>query len=113
MMIALIREIMSKVILQLQEDGTLQRLKNKWWSVRNNGDQCVYKKSITDDSKIRTPNLLNVLVSFVSGLMITLIMYVLEFIWNMKKIPKTDRPNVGNLILQASFDLISDLLIFD
>lgn len=35
-----LRESFNYAILQLQEDGTLSELKNKWWNERNGGGAC-------------------------------------------------------------------------
>ena len=85
------RDLISNAILKLQEDQMLQMLYNKWWKEKG-AKQCEL-----DDSGKKNANALaianvgGVFVVLLAGLLLSLIVSVLEFIWKARKNADADR----------------------
>lgn len=89
------RGIISDAILELQELGTLQELKNLWWSMKKGGGQCGPKdgaqKAAGAASELGLANVGGVFVVLAGGSVIAVIICVSEFVWKMKQIPRGER----------------------
>lgn len=89
------RGIISDAILELQELGTLQELKNTWWSVKKGGGQCGPKdgaqKAAGAASELGLANVGGVFVVLAGGSVIAIVICVSEFVWKMKQIPRSER----------------------
>ena len=90
--------IISDAILELQELGILQELKNMWWSIKKGGGQCGPKdgaqKAAGAASELGLANVGGVFVVLAGGSVIAVVICVSEFIWKMKQIPRAERDNI-------------------
>ncbi|XP_037080703.1 glutamate receptor ionotropic, kainate 2-like isoform X2 [Pollicipes pollicipes] len=88
------RDRISLAILDLQENGVVQMLYNKWW--KDTGDVCNRdeKKSESKASELGIENIGGVFVVLLCGLSLAIIVAVLEFCWNSKKNAQTDRQSI-------------------
>jgi len=71
-------------VLELQEEGIIQILYNKWW--KNTGDVC--NRDDKKDSKaspLGVDNIGGVFVVLLSGLILSLIVAIVEFCWHVRK----------------------------
>lgn len=86
------RGLISDAILQLQERGRLHELKNDWWSQRSTcGDKEVTKGASAMANELGLANVGGVFVVLAGGSITAVIICIGEFIWKMKKIPRTER----------------------
>ena len=84
-------------ILNLQENGRIQMLYNKWWKntgTCNNED----KKQESKASSLGLANVGGIFVVLCAGLVLAVITAVIEFMWNSKRNAKTER--VRTLIME-------------
>ncbi len=84
------RDPISMSILNLQENGRIQMLYNKWWKntgTCNNDDKTKESKA----SSLGIANVGGIFVVLMAGLIIAVITAVIEFMWNSKRNAKTDR----------------------
>ncbi|XP_076317496.1 glutamate receptor ionotropic, kainate 2-like [Tachypleus tridentatus] len=85
------RTLLSSAILKLQESGTLQMLKQRWW--KNKEKICI--KEVTSQSvsasELGLDNVGGVFLVLTTGLCVAFIIVILEFIWKMRKVPFEER----------------------
>ncbi|KAG7201434.1 hypothetical protein KM043_004194 [Ampulex compressa] len=81
------RTPISGAILTLQEKGTLQELKNKWWQEMGGG---LCKKDTeetsTSSSELGLPNVGGVFLVLLCGCGASFVIAVFEFLWNIRKV---------------------------
>lgn len=106
------RGLISDAILQLQEKGTLQLLKNRWWSQKKGGGKCGPKdgaqKAAGAASELGLANVGGVFVVLAGGSVMAIIICISEFIWKMKQIPKSERVSELLIIFRAYISSCSD-----
>lgn len=77
--------IFTRHILQLQENGTLRAMRNRWWSGTAGGKRCTGSSSATDvshrDGSFSIGALLAVLVI---GCLVSLVLAVFECLWRVR-----------------------------
>lgn len=94
------RGLISDAILQLQERGRLHELKNKWWSQRGTcGAKEVAKGSASMASELGLAHVGGVFVVLAAGSMIAIFICIGEFIWKMKKIPRSERVRLTIILI--------------
>ncbi|KAG5684283.1 hypothetical protein PVAND_013519 [Polypedilum vanderplanki] len=78
------RTAISGAVLKLQEDGKLSALKEKWWK----GGKCQKQDSggSDDAAELGIANVGGVFVVLGFGCLFALIVAILEFLWNVKKV---------------------------
>ena len=84
------RDPISMAILNLQENGRIQLLYNKWWrntGTCNNDD----KKQESNANPLGLENVGGIFVVLITGLSLAVIAAVVEFIWNSRKNAAADR----------------------
>ncbi|XP_022249395.1 glutamate receptor ionotropic, kainate 2-like [Limulus polyphemus] len=85
------RTLLSSAILKLQESGTLQMLKQRWW--KNKEKICI--KEVTSQSvsasELGLDNVGGVFLVLTTGLCVAFIIVILEFIWKLRKVPDEER----------------------
>lgn len=72
-------------MLKLQEDGVLQKLKNKWWKEEDGGGACPEDEE-TDANEMGIQNVAGVFVLLGCGCAAAFLMSILEFLWNVRKV---------------------------
>lgn len=75
---------MSSAILKLQETGTLQRLKNRWWKDDCSGEERESRDTTTDANALGISNVGGVFLVLLGGLGMSSFIAVLEFIWKKR-----------------------------
>ena len=76
-------------ILNLQEDGKIQMLYNKWWK---NAGQCAKDdKTESKANALGVENVGGIFVVLIGGLTCAVIVAFLEFVWNSKKNATEDK----------------------
>lgn len=84
------RAPLSKAIVELNEAGELQELKNRWWMAEE--PTCEEEKeSASATSELGNDKVGGVFVLLVGGVLIACVAGVLEFIWKSLKIPRDER----------------------
>ena len=85
------RDEVTKVILQLQEDDHLLKLKNKWWKI----DQCSKEEQSKEDAnELGLKNIGGIFLVLISGLVCGILAAVAEFIWKSRQNAEIDRVSV-------------------
>lgn len=85
------RAPLSKSIVELNEAGELQDLKNRWWNSPN-GTSCGEEKdSASATSELGIDKVGGVFVMLGVGVLIACIAALLEFVWKSLKVPKDER----------------------
>lgn len=86
------RELISTAILRLQEKTVLTDLKEKWWKKRRGGGKCSGEesKSSTAYSELGLQNVGGVFVMLVAGLCTAVLLAIVEFVLNSKKVARHD-----------------------
>jgi len=80
------RDRFSHAILKLQEDQTLQALFNRWWREMDGAGQCdIDEKNKRDANALSIANVGGVFVVLAVGLLLSVIVAVIEFVWNERK----------------------------
>ncbi|XP_076357607.1 glutamate receptor ionotropic, kainate 1-like [Tachypleus tridentatus] len=89
------RTPISNAILELQEDGILYLLKEKWWS-EENGRQCKHKetKYSASTNELDLSTVGGVFVALLTGLGFACIISMMEFILKTKGSPRNERNSV-------------------
>lgn len=82
------RTLINQAILKLQEDGTLSKLKTRWWVEKNGGEgKC---KTDTggggDTPELGLDNVGGVFLVLGAGLFVATIVGILDFLWNIRAI---------------------------
>ncbi|UYV80345.1 hypothetical protein LAZ67_18002560 [Cordylochernes scorpioides] len=85
------RSLLSNALLILQEDGTLQTLRDRWWRAKEcplgiNGDGSEPTGGPLDLTKLG-----GVFVLLLSGLGLSCVLAICEFIWKTKKMVREER----------------------
>lgn len=86
------RDLISDAILKLQEDQNLQMLYNKWWKEKGGAGQCIPDdKNKKDANALAIANVGGVFVVLVAGLVLSLVVSILEFIWKSHRSRDPDK----------------------
>ena len=85
------RDLISIAILKLQEDQILQMLYNKWWKQKGSGNCDDEDKNKKDANALAIANVGGVFVVLVAGLVLSLIVAVLEFVYKAHRNADVDR----------------------
>ena len=85
------RDILSDTILKLQEEQKLQMLYNKWWKEKGVSGKCDSDEGKKDANALAIANVGGVFVVLVAGLILSLIVAVLEFVWKAHKNADEDK----------------------
>ena len=92
------RALLSDAILYLQEKGMLYTLKNKWWSEKYGGGSCGPKegaqKAQGAASELGLANVGGVFVVLAAGSAVAIVICILEFVWKMKQVPRSERDHI-------------------
>ncbi|KAK1127273.1 hypothetical protein K0M31_003817 [Melipona bicolor] len=80
------RTPISGAILRLQEKGTLQDLKKKWWEERGGGLCSKIEQEPTSSSELGLANVGGVFLVLLIGTCGSFIIAVFEFLWNVRKV---------------------------
>jgi ionotropic glutamate receptor len=82
----LYRDLISDVILKLQEDQKLQMLYNRWWKEKDGAGLCdVEEKGKKDANALAIANVGGVFVVLFVGLMLSIFVAIAEFLWNARR----------------------------
>ncbi|KAG4075844.1 hypothetical protein HA402_003670 [Bradysia odoriphaga] len=86
------RSLISEAVLKLQEDGTLQRLKTKWWKDENQMTDCSDdKQGASDTPELGMDNVGGVFLVLACGLGVSILIGILEFLWNVSKVSVAEK----------------------
>ncbi|XP_037026038.1 glutamate receptor ionotropic, kainate 2-like [Bradysia coprophila] len=86
------RSLISEAVLKLQEDGTLQRLKTKWWKDENLKVNCDEgKQGATATPELGMANVGGVFLVLACGLGVSILIGILEFLWNVSKVSVAEK----------------------
>lgn len=92
------RSMITDAILHLQEGGVLHTLKNRWWSEKYGGGTCGPKegtqKAQGAASELGLANVGGVFVVLAAGSFVAIVICVLEFVWKMKQVPRSERDHI-------------------
>lgn len=91
------RAALSKAIVQLNEEGFLQDLKNKWWLTDSKCDSS--KDPALATSELGIDKVGGVFVLLGGGLIVALVFSLLEFVWKALKTSRDQREPVLRLLL--------------
>ncbi|XP_015514437.2 glutamate receptor ionotropic, kainate 2 [Neodiprion lecontei] len=86
------RTLFSEAVLKLQEQGVLQKLKDKWWKERDlkpETAECNKTGEATDDSdelELGIANVGGVFLVLMCGVSAACVVAILEFLWNVRKV---------------------------
>lgn len=90
------RAPLSKAIVELNEAGELQELKNRWWMAEESTCE-EEKESASATSELGIDKVGGVFVLLAGGVIIGCVAAVLEFIWKSLKISKDERVSIHRL----------------
>ena len=79
------RDLVSITILKLQEAQTLQLFYNKWWKQRGGAGRCDVDDGKKDANALSFNNVGGVFVVLTAGLLLSLVVVVIEFVWTAHK----------------------------
>ncbi|ELU11963.1 hypothetical protein CAPTEDRAFT_183778 [Capitella teleta] len=89
------RDLISDAILKLQEGQSLQMLYNKWWKEKGGAGHCIPDdKNKKDANALAIANVGGVFVVLVAGLILSLVVSLLEFVWKSHRSTDPDKPPV-------------------
>ena len=91
------RDLLSDAILKLQEDQILQMLYNEWWKEKGGAGQCKTDEGKKNANALAITHVGGVFVVLVAGLVLSLIVALLEFVWKANKIASEhpERVSIG------------------
>lgn len=101
------RTAISRAILHLQEDGTIQDLRTKWWETENtdeNGESIdceAGEKEATDTPELGMDNVGGVFLVLGVGIILSIFVGILEFIWSIRRTSIDERVIFNILIMQS------------
>lgn len=100
-----------RAILQLQEEGKLHELKNRWWKERRGGGQCDTKDKGKSDNanELTLDSVGGVFVVLIAGMGIACAISVLEFIWKGSSLEKKAKVKPSSLVAKALYNTNSNL----
>ena len=100
-----------RAILQLQEEGKLHELKNRWWKERRGGGQCDTKDKGQSDNanELTLDSVGGVFVVLIAGMGIACAISVMEFIWKGSSLEKKAKVKPSSLVAKALFNTNSNL----
>ncbi|XP_037081492.1 LOW QUALITY PROTEIN: glutamate receptor ionotropic, kainate 2-like [Pollicipes pollicipes] len=76
---------LSEIILKMQEDGRLQRLKTLWWKNKKEGGKCLEQNAKKGSvSALTLKNVGGVFVCLMCGVALAVVQSCLEFIWAVR-----------------------------
>merc|ERR1719341_465990 len=81
---------MTAGVLKLQESGTLQELKTRWWKVK---DGC-QKNDGGNSAQLDLSNLGGVFIVLIGGVFVSMIIAVFEFTWRQRKLAVDENESV-------------------
>ncbi|XP_021964381.1 glutamate receptor ionotropic, kainate 2 isoform X1 [Folsomia candida] len=87
------RQAFNSAILQLQEKGTLDDLKRKWWKEERKGAQCVVGGS-SESNPLALDNVGGVFVVLVGGCIFAVVVCIFEFFIKTRQTAKSSGGNV-------------------
>lgn len=72
----------------MQEEGKLHQLKTKWWKEMHGGGKCTADTQVSDDSaaELGIDNVGGVFVVLGCGCGVAVVIAMLEFLWNVRKV---------------------------
>lgn len=108
---SLYRDLISDVILKLQEDQTLQMLYNRWWKEKDGAGLCDVeeKGNRKDANALAIGNVGGVFVVLFVGLVLSVIVAVAEFVWNARR----RKPDAKSSTSGGSVDRVNLFHCFD
>ncbi|GJQ75980.1 hypothetical protein Trydic_g18034 [Trypoxylus dichotomus] len=81
------RGSINNCILKMQEDGTLRKLKEKWWKQMHGGGACEDEpESSSSDMKLALANIGGVFIVVFFGVVIACTLALAEFFWNIHNV---------------------------
>lgn len=83
----------SSGVLRLQEKGALQELKTKWWEHERGGGSCKSDGG-GNSSQLNLASLGGVFIVLIGGMIISMIIAVIEFIWKQRKLAVDENESV-------------------
>ncbi|XP_071955218.1 glutamate receptor ionotropic, kainate 2-like [Antedon mediterranea] len=87
-----LRDRLTQSILQLQENGTLIEMENKWWQKGNyKSDTCKAYEIGDDDNRLGYENIGGVFVVLVIGIAFSLFAVVSEFLWKSRQYAEIEK----------------------
>lgn len=73
-------------MLKLKEDETIRKLKQRWWQERNIGEEDCSIEDDRKDSELTMENVGGIFLVLFAGCGIAIVIGVMEFLWNVKKV---------------------------
>lgn len=96
---SLYRTHINKAVLKLQEGGRVQELKKRWWEDRNNKTENITcqdsKQAASATIELKMENVGGVFLVLVAGLGISIVIGILEFLWNVRKVSLDEKVMCG------------------
>ncbi|GJQ74578.1 hypothetical protein Trydic_g21439 [Trypoxylus dichotomus] len=106
------RTAINEAILRLQENGTLRKLKEKWWKQMLGGGQCNETEHSADDSaaELGIDHVGGVFVVLTGGVILAFLIAIFEFLWNVRRISVVGQMTpMEALVMELKFALrVSD-----
>lgn len=84
------RAEISRIILELQENGTLQSMKKDWWR-KEEGEPCPEETDEASSSELGLDNVGGVFVVLLGGMGLACVVGILEFVWKTRKTVREER----------------------
>lgn len=92
-------------MLKLKEDETIRRLRERWWKNNNVGDEDCSIEEEGKDSELKMENVGGVFLVLFAGFGVAIVVGILEFIWNVKKVSIDEKVVLIN-VLRSDCSLI-------
>nr|XP_008193919.1 PREDICTED: glutamate receptor ionotropic, kainate 2 [Tribolium castaneum] len=80
------RSRINEALLRLQEQGEINRLKDKWWKEERKDPLCPKESEDQDANKLALQNVGGVFIVLGVGVALAYIVAVLEFLWNVRSV---------------------------
>ncbi|CAL4124065.1 unnamed protein product, partial [Meganyctiphanes norvegica] len=105
------RTAINAAVLQLQEKGTLQTLKTRWWKERRGGGKCRDDESSKSSkaNELGLNNVGGVFVVLLAGMGLASVVAICEFVWKSRKLATQGQGSVWTeMVKEMMFALTCD-----
>lgn len=96
------RTHINAAVLKLQETGRIQELKKRWWKEKNKKIENITCQEIKDDdanaNELKMVNVVGVFLVLIAGLFISILVGILEFLWNVRRVTLDEKVFIKNFL---------------